>query len=881
KLGLHVEYEGKTSVFSDPTAWVEEVENEEDGTVRLSLNTQVCLFGDFSVSLLRYEPLPPPLQGHGEPPRRVRLLARCAFSTVFLHQETHHIRARDMDYATQNNLPSDSFMLLHFEKMDPLSGDDAYIGQITQRVEQSPRRQMFLLGPGPLASPDRFHDYSGSYYDDEYSTGGVYYRADGVYRQSCGRGRSVERSLSRRMPPLILLLEEERRYQDEDDLVSSPDKLEDIQQSELLNSDPSRHPSEQHLPPPPPPPGGKGIPPPPPPPGGKSIPPPPPPPGSDSKGIPPPPPPPPGGKGLPPPPPPPGGKGLPPPPPPPPGSDSKGIPPPPPPPPGGKGIPPPPPPPGGKGIPPPPPPPGGKGIPPPPPPPGGKGIPPPPPPGSDSKGIPSPPPPGNAPPPPPPPISSQVPAPPVPAVVKSVPVKPVYTGPKLKTFFWKKLPRVMGIWNHADPSLIKKIVDERFLLAMFEIRKKVSPAATGGEVQEPKRESARKSSAFSIQRRQNIAISLKKLRIPVNDLCLALIECDDTVLTSETLESLLGVIPTTEEESVLMSERNVPDIAWTDVEEYMYKLCSTVIDVRERVSLWLASTETEELISFTEERFDMIEKAVAIVTNKTSMFACTLRAVLAIGNFMNRGSAHADAVGFRLESLNQMNFVKAVDGKTSMLEVLVVSLLDRGVELLGFVDEVRFLEELSTVNVQEVGRNVAQLNFTLQKMRRAVEESKAPENQRKKRIMTLPDGVVDAFPEKMASHVSKYLSLVSKLALRHQRLKDDVSEMLESYGEDPTLDETTVWSYITQFRTDVESFLRRAEVEDLDKKTLMASVGVLPDMIAEVKKEDDMQDIDKTLNSHNSTATATVKSRSNSRSRSSRRSRSMSNSSCE
>ncbi|KAH9597087.1 Formin [Trypanosoma melophagium] len=809
KLGLHIEHEGKTSVFSDPTAWDEIVENEDDSTVQLSLNTQVCLFGDFSVSLLRYELLPQPPQGHAEPPRKVRLLARCAFSTVFLHQDTHHIRARDMDYATQNNLPSDSFMMLHFEKVDPLSGDDAYIGQITQRVEQSPRRQMFLLGPGPLASQDRYHDYASSYYDDDYSSGGVYYRADGVYRQSYCRGRSIERSLSRRMPHLILLDEEERRYQDDDELVSSPDQLEDILLTEPFSNYQLRYSSVQSPSPspPPPPPGSKGLPPPPPPPPG-------------SKGLPPPPPPPPG---------------------------SKGLPPPPPPPPGSKGLPPPP-----------PPPPGSKDLPPPPPPPGSKGA-------------------------PPPPISGKVPDPPVPEAMKSVPVKPVYTGPRLKTFFWKKIPRAIGIWNHADPSLIKKIVDERFLIAIFEVRKKSSLAGTGGELKEPKRECGRKSNAFGIQRRQNIAISLKKLKIPVNDLCLALIKCDDTVISCETLESLLSVIPTPEEETVLMAERNVPDIDWTDVEEYMYKLCSTVLDVRERLSLWLASEETEELISFTEERFDMIEKAVTIVTNKNSMFACTLRAVLAIGNFMNQGSSHGDAVGFRLESLNQMNFVKSVDGKTSMLEVLVVSLLDRGVELLGFVNEVKFLEDLSTVTIQEVGRSVAQLNFTLQKMRRAVEESKAPEEQRKKRIMTLPDGVVDAFPERMASHVSKYLSLVSKLALRHQRLKDDVSEMLESYGEDPALDETVVWSYITQFRTDVESFLKRAEMEVVDKKSLMAAAGVVPDNAAEVRKEDDMQDIGRTLNSHNGSAIATSRTGTISRStsRSSMGSRSKSNSSFE
>ncbi|KEG07310.1 formin [Trypanosoma grayi] len=195
-LGLRVESEGKIMLFSDPTAW----EEGSHATAQLLLNPQVSLFGDFAISVLQYElPVPPP-PGQPEPPRPVHVLARCAFSTIFIHKETHHARARDMDYAAQSNLPGDSYILLHFEEVRPEVADGAYIEQLTQRIDQTPRHQMFLQWPWHLSAPDRHRD------------------------RSCFRGGSVEPSPSRRLPAFVSLQgEEERRYQDDDELASSLD----------------------------------------------------------------------------------------------------------------------------------------------------------------------------------------------------------------------------------------------------------------------------------------------------------------------------------------------------------------------------------------------------------------------------------------------------------------------------------------------------------------------------------------------------------------------------------------------------------------------------------------------------------------------------------
>ncbi|KAF8297008.1 formin-like protein [Trypanosoma cruzi] len=720
RIGLRIENEGNVFLFSDPTAWEEERDN---ATLQLSLNPKPCLFGDFAISLLHYEPPSPTTSGHLESPWKVCVLARWAFSTIFVSEEIHHVRARDMDFAMQSQLPRDSYMRLHFVGGESEAADTTYVEQLTRRIDQAPRRQMTLMRPGPVSPPDRRHDASSCRADNEVA-GGVYYRADGMSRYgSRGRGECAERSFLRALLPLTLLEEGERCCQDDDELALSLSVPQPAH-----HYDPSSIPTNQPVSP-------------------SSSPPPrtPPPPPSHGKKAPPPPPPPPPGKKAPPPPP----------------SPPKII-------------------------------------------------------GSGASLV------------------------SLPGEVNIAPSKPVYIGPKLKTFFWKKMPRLSGIWCFSNDFSAETIIDEPFLLAMLEIRKKASPLSTSsGESKEPKRNGLCKSSAFSFQRKQNIAIALKQLKLPVDEMCRALIECDEVALPFEKLELLLGVLPTVEEMERLRMEKVLGNVSWTDVEEYVYKVCVTVTDARERISLLLASEQTEELVSFTEKRIDMIEKAVNLLTSKSSRLAAVLHAVLALGNFMNRGGAHADAVGFRLESLNQMNFVKAVDGKTTMLEVFVVSLKDRRPDLLQFIEELDCLDSLAGTTVQEVGRSVSQLSFTLQKMRSAVEESKRPE-MKENRAAMFPAGLVDLFPNRMALHIQKHLAVVSELALRHQRLKEDVSAMLEGYGEDPMLDESVLWNYILQFGMDVENFCKRAEMEGIDKQTLLRAVGVDPNALGETRLNDGM-----------------------------------------
>ncbi|KPA79151.1 putative mitochondrial pre-mRNA splicing factor [Leptomonas pyrrhocoris] len=936
KLGLQLENgEGQPpKLFSDPEAW----SLGDAETLEMYLDVNESVFGDFVLNVFQYDVLPLPadfdeasLQGpfgttgaiqgggggggvlssaggvdasssasfaqslsspsfdHGASPAlnrfvignarskkmvQKRRLFRLAFSTIFIAQCVHRVRVQDMDYAGANALLDDFYVQLHFAECEPAEKDMEYIEQISQRVEQSPQRQMInsrrdprdLLGLTRAGGP-----YSSSRYRDanpEAYGGGVYYRSDGT-RQ--GGRESMDRRWQEPSMPLTgatmlyfptslnMVGEDERRFDEEDDVAEAEPELVRVQPRPGATTARLRQPTPERM-------YGGGVPiyddtaekksplkeaaasaapphappsPPPPPPVSSATPlkhadpmlgesPPP--------RMPPPPPPPP--SGLPPPPPPPGK-----------------LPPPPPPsaPPTGQQPPPPPPPPPGK-LPPPAPP---AGLPPPPPPPSSSSsnkLPPPAPP----SGVPPPPPPGGpgAPPLPPPPAAA--------AAVATVKPKPVYTGPRLKTFFWKKITKPSGIWAVSDSDVVRRaVVDESFVRQLFEVKAvtQTSLADASAKKAEQERRNELRSNVLTGQRLQNIGIALKRVQVPVEDLCTALIGCDATVLPVERREILSAALPTPEDVAALAIEKKAGRVLWSDVETYLFTMATTVKDVRERLHLWTAAEELPESIRSAASLLSSVEAAVRVITQRSGRFARMMRAILAFGNYLNRGTPHADAEGFRLENLNQLNFVKSADGKTTVLMALVISLLEADEkqhllpkggddddpkretsrppppsstsenvpdpdvkDVLRFVEDVSCIRAVSASPLQDMGQQVTQLNFTLQRMRRVVEEAKDVKAWYEKRLPSVnPAESKDALPALLATAVERDLTTVGQLALKYQQLREDVSAMLASYGEDPNGDETIVWGYVLQFSKDVQQCVEKVTSSKLTKRRLMGA----------------------------------------------------------
>jgi hypothetical protein len=868
---VQVESDQRTQQFGAVGAW--QISVDEQGQPSLELDLQCSVFGDCNLLVWEYAFV-------GDEPVRKQLL-RCAFSTIFTSHSQQRLRSRDMDYAAQNRFPDDFYALLHYEPSTNKPEDEEYLSRLATQIEASPKRQYFASKLAELEemsfdeddddvenAKEEFDDVDSpltlmqkqkqqrhrgesirkpQQYKPSSSSEGTYFRrgedpsgrgplhgaskgpqrgGGGRYREDWGGGgdgSNVASSAHDDMlldplyqPPCIpsrMMYEELKRLHDdaEEELPLSPAL------HNATTSGSSWSAGAMPLPP-------QGLPPPPLPPSGKSS-------HAPLGGSPPP------AAGIPPPPPPPAGLAPPPP---------TGLPPPP------TGLPPPPPP-GGKAAPPPPLPPPGKGPAPPPPPPLGKAGGPPPPP---------PPPPGKAggPPPPPPPPGG---------AMSFGPVKPQYSGPQMKTFFWKKSPKSIGIWGVKEDPVVHSIVDEEFLLALFAVQKKqpaMTAAATTAAAASAKQQaasqgsSAKPSMVFMGQRLQNIAIALKRLRMSKEVVATALMRCDATILSDESLSLLLNILPMPDDMSKLNAEKTRGDVLWTDTEIFLHYVATTVPDARERVQLWQSALEFKDLVDRCMKSVSVVEGAVEVVTAKSGRLGIVLRLIREMGNLMNRGTNHGDAVAFRLESLGSMGVTKAVDGRTSLMEALVLLItgaqssssssslqlhqppsslpssltLERSASdtlhgpaspgrgavlqqnqqlLVAFPKDLAVVTEAIAHPFPVMSQSLSQLNHTLQRMRKIV----SAQTQQRRSVEKDDTGAAaaaaaaaaeDALPALLSETCNAYTSSVAQLTLRHQRLREDIATMIQTFGEDPsTTEETVVWKHLSQFGRDFESAL--------------------------------------------------------------------------
>lgn len=366
----------------------------------------------------------------------------------------------------------------------------------------------------------------------------------------------------------------------------------------------------------------------------------------------------------------------------------------------------------------------------------------------------------------------------------------------------------------------------------------MSAADAAAKKAEQERRNALRSCVLTGQRLQNIGIALKRVQIPVDDLCRALITCDGTILPIERRETLMLALPTPEDVAALGIEKKAGRVVWSEVETYLYTLATRVKDVRERMQLWTAAEQLEETVQSTAALLKSVEMALEAVTAKNGRFARMMQAILILGNFLNRGTVYGNAEGFRLENLGQLNFIKSVDGKTTLLTTLLVLLLNSTssdvsngggdadvASILDFTADVNCIRAISSSPLQDIGQEVSQLNFTLQRMRRVVEDANSTDWYEKRLPGTNPLEMKDALPVLLSRSVEQHLTTVGQLTMRFQELRDDASAMMATYGEDPNGDETILWAYVQQFAKDVTACLSQIETKHLTRDALMGSIA--------------------------------------------------------
>ncbi|SPP76105.1 formin-like protein isoform X4 [Drosophila guanche] len=330
-------------------------------------------------------------------------------------------------------------------------------------------------------------------------------------------------------------------------------------------------------------------------------------------------------------------------------------------------------------------------------------------------------------PPPPPPVAGFMPAPDGAMTIK----RKVPTKYKLPTLNWIPLKpnQVRGtIFNELDDEKIFKQIDfnefeERFKIGS--IGGALLNGTTGSEVDGSLQSSKRfkrpdNVSLLEHTRLRNIAISRRKLGMPIDDVVAAIQGLDLKKLSLENVELLQKMVPTDVEIKAYKEyiiARKDPQLL-TEEDRFMLQLSRV-----ERISFKLS------IMNYMGNFIDSVHlispqvQSIAGASNslkQSRKFRAVLEIVLAFGNYLN-SNKRGPAYGFKLQSLDTLIDTKSTDKRSSLLHYIVATIRAKFPELLNYETELQCTDKAALVALENVVADVHELDKGMDQVRKEAE----------------------------------------------------------------------------------------------------------------------------------------------------------------
>ncbi|BFF96604.1 formin-like protein [Drosophila madeirensis] len=330
-------------------------------------------------------------------------------------------------------------------------------------------------------------------------------------------------------------------------------------------------------------------------------------------------------------------------------------------------------------------------------------------------------------PPPPPPVAGFMPAPDGAMTIK----RKVPTKYKLPTLNWIPLKpnQVRGtIFNELDDEKIFKQIDFNEFEECFKIGSiggALHNGTTGSEVDGSLQSSKRfkrpdNVSLLEHTRLRNIAISRRKLGMPIDDVVAAIQGLDLKKLSLENVELLQKMVPTDVEIKAYKEyiiARKDPQLL-TEEDRFMLQLSRV-----ERISFKLS------IMNYMGNFVDSVHlispqvQSIAGASNslkQSRKFRAVLEIVLAFGNYLN-SNKRGPAYGFKLQSLDTLIDTKSTDKRSSLLHYIVATIRAKFPELLNYETELQCTDKAALVALENVVADVHELDKGMDQVRKEAE----------------------------------------------------------------------------------------------------------------------------------------------------------------
>lgn len=273
-------------------------------------------------------------------------------------------------------------------------------------------------------------------------------------------------------------------------------------------------------------------------------------------------------------------------------------------------------------------------------------------------------------------------------------------GRKKKPFHWAKVPKNLlkeTVWLTLEDGSVK--LNEAEIDELFGIE---IAAAFNVEQEEAKPE------VLPHKRKHNVNILLANLKMTPDAIKDVIRIPTYKELDSANLQALLLVCPTGEEEQLLVQNVAIKDqVDRTD--GFMMELAE-LPGLRGKILCALAAK------TFNDEAVNVIKNMdtfamIPVEVQKSVKLNKVLEITLALGNFLNSGTARGGAHGFKLEALAMLNTVK--DAKGEMLLDYLVRVIRQDHGYLLPLDDMPTLERSQTISLDAISEDVQSLLDTV------------------------------------------------------------------------------------------------------------------------------------------------------------------------
>lgn len=317
---------------------------------------------------------------------------------------------------------------------------------------------------------------------------------------------------------------------------------------------------------------------------------------------------------------------------------------------------------------------------------------------------------------------------------------------------------------------------------------------------------------LDVKRAQNVTITLTQFKsFDQNDQLLGAVCSLDNhhgTLTADKLETLKSILPTPAEckKLYLAAESQHP------AEQFLISAHQFYPELPRRLQCFISVVTighaTEVLVDKMRKLIDACNEVLS-----SDKLARLLQKMLKIGNLMNEGTHKGQALGFTLDSLLSMVNTKGVDKRTSVLDYVVKTMLDKGEEhILQVTEDLSFDNEACRTSGKDTMKQVENYIKEYEFLRKEIQTSRESEVTSKAQAYTAQ------FVERAEVYLQESSVYVESVIKLQQIMTKKIVSIIEYFGEEDTTDTTKIFGVLQQFKTalltSIETYHRRERMRN-------------------------------------------------------------------